>query len=59
MKLFDSLYVMENEHGKQIYDLGMMISTWCLSDDFDLKSMAMRMKLKYNKYLVNIDSVKN
>ena len=59
LKLFDSLYVMENEHGKQIYDLGMMISTWCLSDDVDLKLMAMRMKFKYDKYLVNIDSVNN
>ena len=50
LKLFGSLYVTGNEYEKQIYGLGMMISTWCLSDDVDLKLMAMRMKLKYDMY---------
>ena len=41
----------------KIYGFGIMISIWCLSDDVDLKLMAMRIKLKYDKYWANIDNV--
>lgn len=37
---------MGNKYNKQIYGLGMMISTRCL-----------RIKLKYDKYRANIDNV--
>ena len=57
LKLFGSLYVTGNENGKQIYGLGMMIYAWSLSDYVDLKLMSMVMKLKYDKYWVNINNV--
>ncbi|WOL13556.1 zinc finger BED domain-containing protein RICESLEEPER 1-like [Canna indica] len=57
LKLSGSLYVTGNEYIRQIYGLGLMISSWCESGDLCLKAMATRRKRKYDKYWANINNV--
>ncbi|XP_031264273.1 zinc finger BED domain-containing protein RICESLEEPER 2-like [Pistacia vera] len=57
LHVLGSLFVTGNAYMREIFAIGMQISTWCRSDDVGLSTMARRMKGKHDKYWSNIDNI--
>ena len=57
MRISGSLYVTSNIYMKEVFAIGRKIRTLCENDDERIKSMAFKMKSKYDKYWVDPDKV--